>query len=379
MSAIPPVDLTQQFKTIAAEVNVAVMDVLSSGRYIHGPAEANFLKAFGDYIGTPHSVGCNSGTDALYLALRALDIGPGDEVITSPFTFIATAETISAVGATPVFVDIDLDSFNIDPEAIAAAITPKTKAIMPVHLFGLPADMDAVMAVAEAHNLPVIEDCAQATGANWRQKRVGSVGHMGCFSFFPTKNLGGCGDGGALLTSDEALAAKATMIREHGSQVKYKHEAIGINSRLDTLQACILLIKLRYLDEWNARRTAIATRYTQLLEPIPGLVRPSTIAHGTSVWNQYTIRLEMAADSGEKRDQVRQQLQSKGIISMVYYPIPLHLQSIYSHLGYGPGSLPKAEQAARQVLSLPMFPELSVDQQTQVVYGLKEVLMEMGA
>lgn len=377
MTTIPPVELTQQFKAIAADVNTAVMDVLASGQYIHGPVEETFTKAFGNYIGTSESIACNSGTDALYLALRALNIGPGDEVITSPFTFIATAETISAVGATPVFVDIDINTFNLNAEAIAAAISDRTRAIMPVHLFGQPADMDTIMAVAAAHQLYVIEDCAQATGAMWQQQRVGSIGHIGCFSFFPTKNLGGCGDGGAMLTNDPDLAATATMVREHGSRVKYHHEAIGINSRLDAVQAAILLVKLRHLDEWNARRTAVANRYDQLLAPVPGITLPQTIDRGTSVWNQYTIRLEAALNDGQIRDQVRQLMLDQGVIPMVYYPIPLHLQPVYADLGYQPGRLPMAEQAARQVLSLPMFPELTPEQQTKVVYSLKEALMEL--
>lgn len=377
MTTIPPVELTQQFKAIAADVNTAVMDVLASGQYIHGPVEETFTKTFGNYIGTSESIACNSGTDALYLALRALNIGPGDEVITSPFTFIATAETISAVGATPVFVDIDINTFNLDAQAIAAAISDRTRAIMPVHLFGQPADMDTIMEVATAHQLYVIEDCAQATGAMWQQRRVGSIGHIGCFSFFPTKNLGGCGDGGAMLTNDPDLAATATMVREHGSRVKYHHEVIGINSRLDAVQAAILLVKLRYLDEWNAHRTDVASRYDQLLAPVPGIALPQIIDQGTSVWNQYTIRLETARNDGQVRDRVRQLMMAQGVIPMIYYPIPLHLQPVYADLGYQPGSLPMAEQAARQVLSLPMFPELSPEQQTTVVYSLKEALMEL--
>lgn len=374
MSAIPPIDLTQQFQTIQTDVQAAVMEVLASGRYINGQVVDAFANAFGQYVGTEECVVCNSGTDALYLAMRALDIGPGDEVITSPFTFIATAEMISAAGATPVFVDIDINTFNLDPTQIEAAITERTRAIMPVHLFGQPANLDAVMALAAAHNLAVIEDCAQATGARWDNRMVGSVGHVGCFSFFPTKNLGGCGDGGALTTSDPELAQKAAMLREHGSYVRYHHEAIGINSRLDAVQAAILQVKLQHLDRWNQRRTQVAAEYDRLLSPIPGIVTPTVVDKATSVWNQYTIRLEVAAQDGTRRDRIRQALMNNGVISMIYYPIPLHLQPVFADLGYQPGSLPAAEQAAHQVLSLPMFPELTPEQQMRVVYGLKEVL-----
>ncbi|MBD0335404.1 MAG: DegT/DnrJ/EryC1/StrS family aminotransferase [Cyanobacteria bacterium Co-bin13] len=376
MSAIPPIDLTQQFQSIQDEVGAAVMQVLASGQYINGPLVETFAKAFGEYVGTSECVVCNSGTDALYLALRALNIGPGDEVITSPFTFIATAEMISAAGATPVFVDIDLSSFNLDVQKLEQAITEKTRAIMPVHLFGQPTDMAAVMAIAERHQIAVIEDCAQATGARWGEQQVGSIGHVGAFSFFPTKNLGGCGDGGALTTNNPEIAESARIIREHGSRVRYYHEAVGINSRLDALQAVILQIKLRYLDEWNARRSAVAEEYERLLAPIPGVITPQPVTGGTPVWNQYTLRLEAAEADGAVRDRIRQHMQSQGVLPMVYYPLPLHQQPVYAHLGYGPGSLPASEQAARQVLSLPMFPELSLDQQAKVVYSLKEALVQ---
>lgn len=378
MTAIPPIDLTQQFQAIQDEVGPAVMAVLESGRYINGPVVDTFAAEFGQYVGTSECVVCNSGTDALYLALRALDIGPGDEVITSPFTFIATAEMISAAGATPVFVDIDPATFNIDGQKIESAITERTRAIMPVHLFGQPVDMDAVMAIATTHNLAVIEDCAQSTGALWGDRKVGSIGHIGAFSFFPTKNLGGCGDGGALTTNDPAIAETARILREHGSRVKYHHELIGVNSRLDAIQAVVLRIKLRYLDTWNARRDAVAQEYERLLAPLSGVVLPQPIAGGTSVWNQYTIRLERASADGAMRDRIRQTMQSQGVLPMVYYPLPLHLQPVYAHLGYQPGHLPMAEQACGQVLSLPMFPELTPEQQAKVVYSLKEALIQTG-
>jgi len=375
---IPILDLAQQYANIEAEVSDAVLKVLASGGYIGGSRVLGFEQQFGAYIGVSECVVCNSGTDALYLALRALEIGSGDEVITTPFTFFATTEVISAVGATPVFVDIDPQTFNLDIDQLATAITNKTKAIIPVHLFGQPLDMTALMAIASAHQLAVIEDCAQATGALWAGQKVGSIGHIGCFSFYPTKNLGACGDGGAVTTNDPALAAKIRMLREHGSENRYLHTQIGINSRLDALQASILQIKLRYLDTWNQQRQAIAYRYHQLLNHIPGIVIPQELSGGQGVWNQYTIRLQagerLDALSNNYRDKVRQLLQQQGVGSMVYYPLPLHLQPVYQSLGYQLGQLPVAEQACHEVLSLPMFPELSQEQQEQVIYSLKDCL-----
>ncbi len=372
ISPVPPLDLTQQYATIESDVSAAVLAVLSSGQYINGPVVESFSAQFGDYIGTTECIVCNSGTDALYLALRALGIGPGDEVITSPFTFIATAEAVSAVGAVPVFVDIELETLNLNPALIEQAITAKTKAILPVHIFGQPVDMDAVIAVAETHQLPVIEDCAQATGAQWGKKRVGSIGRVGCFSFFPTKNLGGCGDGGALTTNDPEIAATAKLLRDHGSKVRYHHEAIGINSRLDAVQAAILKVKLQHLEKWNTQRQIVASRYEQLLADVKGVKSPRAAQGGSSVWNQYTVLIENS--TGEKRDRLREKMQANGVSTMIYYPVPLHQQSVYSDLGYAAGSLPNTEQAAGEVLALPMFPELTVDQQEQVVSTLKAVL-----
>lgn len=367
MNNIPPLDLTRQYRQIAEEVDAKVLDILRSGRYIGGKSVADFETAFGAYIGTRECVGCNSGTDALYLALRALNIGEGDEVITSPFTFIATAETISEVRATPVFVDIDRATFNLDSDRLEAAITPKTKAILPVHLFGRPAEMTGLMAIAQKYNLSVIEDCAQATGAEWMGKKVGNIGHIGCFSFFPTKNLGAFGDGGAVTTNDPEIAATVRMLKEHGQKQRYIHDAIGVNSRLDALQAAILTIKLRYLDEWNEKRSRLAQRYRELLQSLSQIALPSTPDQGKSVWNQFTLRIL----SG-KRDDVRDRLQEKGISSMIYYPRPLHLQPVYQHLNYQAGQFPNAETVADEVLSLPMFPELSEEEQDRVVYGLKD-------
>lgn len=367
--SIPAFDIKQQYSIIEAEVSAAVLEVLSSGRYIGGPIVANFEQQFADYTGVTECVGCNSGTDALFLALRALNIGAGDEVITTPFTFIATAEVISAVGAVPVFVDIDATTFNLNVEQVAAAITPKTKAIIPVHLFGQPVDLTELMDVAQAHNLLVVEDCAQSTGASWAGQKVGSIGHIGCFSFYPTKNLGAYGDGGAITTNDPEIAAKLRVLKEHGQKNRYYYEEIGVNSRLDAIQAAILQIKLRYLDIWNNQRRKVASRYHQFLNQVFGITAPQELAGGMGVWNQYTIRV-----LGNKRDLIRSQLQDRGVNTMVYYPHPLHLQPVYESLGYKQGQLPVAEQACQEVLSLPMFPELSEQQQEQVIYSLKDCL-----
>ncbi len=376
MNKIPPFDLSEQFKLIGAEINAAATAVLASGRYIGGATVETFEKAFAEYIGSRECVACNSGTDALLLALRALDIGVNDEVITTPFTFVATAEVISAVGATPVFVDIELDSYNLDLAQVEAAISDRTKAIIPVHLFGRPVDMTRLMAIAEAHQLYVIEDCAQATGAEWKNHKVGSIGHLGCFSFYPTKNLGACGDGGAITTHDSQVSERLRRLRDHGRKGSYFYEELGVNSRLDALQAAILTVKLGYLEEWNRNRQAIAQRYQQLLSPIPDLSLPQTDTSGRSVWNQYTIRIAESDPKAEqaRRDVVRSRLLDKGVISMVYYPLSLHLQPAYAHLGYRPGQLPKAEQVSREVLSLPMFPELTAEQQERVALALKDSL-----
>jgi dTDP-4-amino-4,6-dideoxygalactose transaminase len=377
INSVPAFDIKQQYTALEAEVSAAVVEVLASGRYIGGPSVEGFEQQFASYHGVSDCVACNSGTDALYLALRALEIGAGDEVITTPFTFVATVEVIIAVGAKPVFVDIDATTFNLNLQQVAAAITPQTKAIIPVHLFGQPVDMTELMAIAQSHNIAVIEDCAQSTGAMWDGKKVGSIGHFGCFSFYPTKNLGACGDGGAVTTNDPALAAKVRIIKEHGQKNRYQYEEIGVNSRLDAIQAVILQIKLRYLDKWNQQREAIATYYQQFLSQIPGIIAPQALAGGVSVWNQYTIRVlgeGKNQTTATHREAVRNQLQEKGVGSMVYYPYPLHLQPAYQHLGYQPEQLPVTEQICHEVLSLPMFPELTTQQQDKVIYALKDIM-----
>lgn len=382
MNSIPPIDLAQQYQTIAAEVEPLVLALLASGRYIGGAAVADLEQQFAAYHGVAQAIACNSGTDALYLAFRALGLGPGDEVITSPFTFIATAETISAVGATPVFVDIEPNGYNLDLDAVAAAMTPRTKAIVPVHLFGQPVDMTRLQAIADRHHIPIIEDCAQATGATWGDRKVGSLGQIGCFSFYPTKNLGACGDGGMVITDDSALADEMRMLREHGSRQRYIHEAIGVNSRLDAIQATILQVKLRHLDAWNVGRTEAADRYAQCLShnlrSLSPVQLPRAIAGGQATWNQYTLRIG-DGKTPELRDRVRADLQAAGIGTAVYYPLPLHLQPVYAHLGYQPGQLPIAERTAHQVLSLPMFPELSPTQQEAIATALAHSLTQAAA
>ena len=380
MNTVPPLDLGQQYKLIQDEVSACVQAILASGRYIGGSIIEAFEQEFGQYIGVRETIACNSGTDALFLALRALNIGPGDEVITTPFTFIATAEMISAVGATPVFVDIEAQTFNLDIEKIPNAITERTKAIIPVHLFGQPVDMTRLMAIATSYHLAVIEDCAQATGATWQGQKVGSIGHIGCFSFFPTKNLGACGDGGAVTTQDSALAQRMRMIKEHGQSSRYRSETIGMNSRLDALQAGILQIKLRYLDRWNQQRQRVAQRYHQFLYSLPEIITPQEIVGGESVWNQYTIRVQSVSNplnsDLKPRDHLRNYLQAQGIGSMIYYPIPLHQQPVYQDLGYQPHQLPVVEAVCQEVLSLPLFPELSSDQQDQVIEAIQEGLTQ---
>ncbi len=369
MNKIPPFDVSQQYQQIGDRLNQAALEVLASGQYIGGQTVSKFEDEFARYIGAAYGIACNSGTDALYLAMRALDIGEGDEVITSPFTFFASAETISMTGAKPIFIDIEAHSFNMNLDLLEAAISDRTKAIMPVHLFGRAVDMTRLMAIARKHNLYVIEDCAQATGTTFAGQKVGNFGDVGCFSFYPTKNLGGCGDGGMMTVNDPQLAEKLKILREHGSPKRYYHEYIGMNSRLDALQAALLAVKLPYLDQWNEQRRIISDRYTHLFKDaqIPDLVTPHYC--GGSVWNQYTVCI-----GGGKRDYVQSELRSREIITMIYYPLPLHLQNVYQHLGHAKGSFPVAEDISDRVLSLPMFPELSADQQQRVVDALIDIL-----
>lgn len=378
MTKIPPVDLSRQYKLIKEEADLAVLEILNSGNYVGGKAVATFEQEFANYLDVTECVSCNSGTDALFLTLKALNIGEGDEVITTPFSFFATAEVITRVGAKPVFIDIDLETFNLNLAQISQAITPQTKAIIPVHLFGQPVDMTELMTIAESHNLYVIEDCAQAAGASWNNRQVGSIGHVGCFSFFPTKNLGACGDGGAITTNDQAIAKQMRILKEHGSPVRYRHDFIGINSRIDAIQAVILTVKLRHLDFWNQQRQKAANYYQELLQSVTTLKLPQPLLGGDTVWNQYTIRIvdERSDSLKTRRDVVQEHLQQQNIISMIYYPIPLHLQPVYKNLGYQKGQLPLVEQAAHEVLSIPIFPGISEAEQEKVVDALKDSFLK---
>lgn len=369
---IPPFDATCQYQSIAADIEKNICAVMAGGRYIMGPQVKEFELEFAQYLSCEQVISCNSGTDALHLALRALRIGAGDEVITTPFTFIATTEAIGIVGATPVFVDVDLNTYNIDTELIESKITERTKAILPVHLYGRPCNMTAIMEIARKYNLKVIEDCAQATGAVWSGKKVGTIGDVGCFSFFPTKNLGCFGDGGAIATSDKVIAERVEYLRRHGGKVKYQHEELGLNSRLDTIQAAVLLVKLQYLDRWNSARVEIANYYINQLANVKGIVLPTIVQEANSVWNQFTIRV-----LDKQRSNVQKFLKEKGIGSMVYYPIPLHLQQVHSNLNYPLGSLPISEQLSDEVLSLPMFPELTASAQKVVVESVSQAFFAL--
>ena len=369
---IPILDLKAQYESIKDEINDAIAGVLESAQFILGPAVRELEQRLAAYCGCKYGVGVASGTDALRLTLTALGIGPGDEVITTPFTFIATANTISHCGAKPVFVDIDPQTYNIDPTAIEAAITERTRALLLAHLYGQPADMDPIMELAEAHGLYVIEDAAQAIGAHYpstssgrrKGRRVGSIGHAGCLSFYPTKNLGAYGDGGMVVTNDALLAERVDALRRQGSKKKYHAEVLGFNSRLDSLQAAILGVKLKYLDGWNEARRRVAQRYNELLDGLP-VTTPYESPDAYHVYHQYTIR-------APQRDALAAYLKDHGIGTMIYYPVPLHLQRLYADLGYGEGSLPVSEAASREVLSLPMYPELTEAQQQEVARAIRE-------
>jgi dTDP-4-amino-4,6-dideoxygalactose transaminase len=364
MANIPVLDLQAQYRSIKDEIDAAVLDVMASGYFVLGPNVKALEAELATYVGCQRGVGVASGTDALRLAYAALDIGPGDEVITTPFTFVATANTISHTGARPVFVDINPRTFNLAPDRVEAAITERTKAIVPVHLYGQPAEMAPIMEIARRHRLYVIEDCAQAIGAEDNDRRVGSFGDLACFSFYPTKNLGAYGDGGMVTADDPKLAARVDVLRQQGSRTRYYHDELGFNSRLDEIQAALLRVKLRYLDAWQARRREIAARYDELLanvDVVTPYVRPGVM----HVYHQYTIRVP-------RRDELHQFLRERSIGSMIYYPLPLHLQVMYRDLGYAEGSLPVSEQAGREVLSLPMYPELTDDQVQMVADAIRE-------
>jgi dTDP-4-amino-4,6-dideoxygalactose transaminase len=345
----PMLDLKKQYLDIKDEVLAMTNEILDSAHYILGNKGAELEEKFKEYHNMPEAIGVASGTDALHLAVRALGIGPGDEVITSPFTFFATAEAILYVGAKPVFADIEPDTYNIDPAAIEKLITKKTKAILPVHIFGHSADMERIMAIAGANNLRVVEDCAQSIGATLHGKKTGSFGDAGCFSFYPSKNLGAYGDGGMLVLRDSQVAAEVKKFRNHGSRGGYRHECLGYNSRLDELQAGILLVKMKRLDEYNRKRHENAALYTELMKDF--VKCPTERPGAYHVYHQYTIQ-------SPRRDDIQAFLKEQGISSVIYYPFPLHLQEALKNLGYKEGDLPVTEQVSREVISLPMYPEL---------------------
>lgn len=364
MPQVPLVDLGTQYRSIRNEIDAAIQHVLDTTSFIQGEDLTLFEREFAEFCEASNAVGVASGTEALYLALLACGIGPGDEVITTAFTFIATAEAISQTGALPVFVDVDQRTMNMDASEIEAAITKETKAILPVHLYGQPADMGPLLAVARKHGLRVIEDCAQAHGARYQGRRIGTLGDIGCFSFYPGKNLGAFGDAGAVVTNDDQLAEHVRLLRDHGRKDKYEHLIPGINGRLDTLQAAILRVKLRSLEDWNERRRAIAEAYTDRLKETSGLTTPFVPEGMEPVYHLYVLR-------SENRDDIRRQLSEKGISTGIHYPIPLHLQPAYRDLGYFAGDFPESERAADEVFSLPMYPELPMDWVAQIAEATK--------
>ena len=377
---IPMLDLRAQFETIAPEIRAAVEAVLTAQQFVLGPQGEALEREIAEACGVRYGVGLASGTEALELGLHACGVKAGDEVIVPAFTFIAAGSAVSALGARPVFADIEPATFNLDPDQIEARITPRTRAIVVVHLFGLAADMDPILAVAEKHGIPVVEDNAQSLGATYRGRKTGSMGQLGCLSFYPSKNLGAYGDAGMVVTSDEKIAARLRALRNHGQTGPYLSTERGWNSRLDELQAAILRVKLRHLADWTATRQAHARLYDSLLEDLPGIVPPRVPNGREHVYYLYTIRVEgrpggytRANDRGNdvQSDLVQQRLQERGVSSMVYYPVPLHLQPLYASLGGKPGELRVSERAAREVLSIPLYPEMTTEQVQRVAAAVR--------
>jgi dTDP-4-amino-4,6-dideoxygalactose transaminase len=364
-AGVPLCDVHAQYRELRAELHEALNRVLASGQVILGPEVAGLEAEVARYCGTAHGVGCASGTDALLLALHALGIGPGDEVILPPFTFFATAGAVCRTGARPVFADIDPQTYNLDPAQVEARVTGRTRAVLVVHLFGQCADMGPILDVAGRHGLPVVEDAAQSLGAEYRGRRAGSLGAVGCFSFYPSKNLGAFGDAGMVVTDDAGLAARMACLRVHGMEPKYYHKYLGWNARLDALQAALLRVKLPHLDRWIAGRQAAAARYDALIEGqglAGSLGRPVTAPERRHVFNQYVVRV-----AGGRRDALVRHLKADHVGCEIYYPVPLHVQECLAYLGYREGDFPVSEEACRSVLALPMFPELTAEQQARVV------------
>lgn len=358
------VDVVGQYRKIQPEIDAAIHKILDSGQFVLGKEVGEFECQIAGYLGVKYAIGCASGTDALQVAMMAIGVQPGDEIITTPFTFVATTETIVLLGAKPVYVDIDPRTFNIDASQIEAAITPRTKAIIPVHLYGQAAEMDPIMEVARNHHLRVIEDSAQALGAAYKGKKVCTFGDIACISYFPSKNLGAFGDAGMVVTNDATLAERLRMIILHGSKERYYHEILGVNSRLDTLQAVVLSVKLKYLDSWNAKRRAAASRYTQLLDGAPVVV-PYVAPACEHIFHQYTIR-------APRRNELADHLKQQNIPYAIYYPVPLHLQKAFAIAGKSTGAFPNTEHAADEVLSLPMHTELTDEQCVFITDAIKD-------
>ncbi len=366
---VPLLDLTEQNRSLRPEIEAALGRVLDTNGFILGSEVAALEKEIADYTGTRHAIGCASGTDAILLALLALDVGPGDEVITTPYSFFATVSSITRLGATPIFVDIDPDTYNIDASQIADKITERTRAIEPVHLYGQCADMDDIMAIAGKRGIPVVEDAAQAIGAEDKGRRAGSIGDIGCISFYPSKNLGGMGDGGMMTTNDDKLGAKLSALRVHGSETRYFHKWIGLNSRLDGFQGATLRVKLPHLESWTEKRRANASRYRELFADAgltEDIILPFERSDARHIYNQFVIRVP------EKRNELRSFLTEKGVGTDIYYPLSLHLQECFAYLGGKPNEYPEAERASRETLALPIFPELRPEQMEYVVEMIAE-------
>jgi len=373
-TGVPALNLRAQYQTIRDEIEPVVLQVLESQGFVMGPEVSGLEAEIAEYCAASHAIGCASGTDALLLPLMAIDLGPDDEVITSPYTFFATGGSIWRTGARPVFVDIEPDTYNIDPAAIEAAITPRTRAIIPIHLYGQTADMAPIVEIAERHGLMVLEDAAQAIGASYQGRRAGTLGTAAAFSFYPSKNLGGFGDGGMITTEDPVLARRMARLRVHGMEPKYHHHEVGLNSRLDALQAAVLRVKLRHLDAWTAARREVADRYRSLfashgLDEMVGL--PVERPGNFHVYNQFVVRVPAAI-----RDDLRQHMADRKIGTEIYYPIPLHLQACFAALGYKPGDFPRTEAAARETIALPIYPELAEAEQRLVVGAMHQFLQE---
>ena len=361
---VSSLDLKRQYESIREEINKAVLEVVASQSFVLGPFVESFEDSIAQFCCIRHAVGVSSGTDAILLALMACGVKNGDEVITTPFTFFATAGSIARLGAVPVFVDIDPSTYNIDESKISTAINKKTKAILPVHLYGQCANMDVILEIARANGLMVIEDAAQAIGAVYKGRNAGSLGHVGCFSFYPTKNLGGYGDGGLVATNDDKLAEFIKILRVHGSKPKYYHSYIGINGRLDSIQAAVLSVKLKYLNSWSEKRRLIAAYYHERLKGLP-IRLPKIESHNVHIFHQYVI-------ATPKRDALMKYLERQGIETAIYYPVPLHLQKCFEYLGYKCGDLPESERASLETLALPIFPELTDAEQAEVIAALVE-------